>query len=429
MQRDDHLPLNEIYSTPEALHEEVERILDLALYEVPDDTPFSLRFITPVSVERWLGDDSYNDYRLTTPEECAENTLYITVSYCWKHAQSTRGLLPLPHYHIMDWSKTGEPTPIACPTLVFHRAMMFARSRECAFVWIDQECIDQTDPTDIQAHLKIMHWVYEESAWTVAPLSHPITDCRSLEQLITYLYHDCKFDKDVTKEECSEGSPVSEGDVSISRERIKAATEVLMSITKDAWFRRTWTFQEKRCASALFLLVPVEVPSKISDDVRLHMIDTDLCFNTTYFNGLSIKHRTDMKHIDFLNDETRWTWLQSDRLYDCFSTSWDYVSSGNWGCYSIFRFIQDCDNQVVADRIAIFGHVCRFRNRLASGMLDSGSYSLSACTIALLLGNVDITRDGRLERVREVWAKLEERSKVQTAVPSIAAYMMILLME
>ncbi|KAI4645520.1 uncharacterized protein J4E78_009433 [Alternaria triticimaculans] len=92
MQRDDHLPLTEIYSSPEALHEEVEKILDLALYKVPENTPIKLRFITPVSVEKWLVDDSYNDYRLTTPEEHADGMEYITVSYCWKHTQSMEDL-------------------------------------------------------------------------------------------------------------------------------------------------------------------------------------------------------------------------------------------------------------------------------------------------------------------------------------------------
>jgi len=429
MQRDDHLPLNEIYSTPEALHEEVERILDLALYKVPEKTPIRLRFITPVCVERWLADDSYNDYRLTTPEEHADGMEYITVSYCWKHTQSMEGRPPLPHYHISDWSKAGEPIPIGCPTLVFHRAMLFARSRKCAFVWIDQECIDQTDPTDIQAHLKIMHRVYKESKWTVAPLSHPITDRRSLEQLITYLYHESKLDKDVTKGESSEGSPVSEGDASIFRERVKETTQVLLSITKDAWFRRTWTFQEKRCASALFLLVPIEVSPKLPDDVRLHMVDTDLCFDTDYFNGLSMKYRIDMHHIDFLNDKIRWTWLQSDRLCEDFATSRDYTPSINWSCHSIFRTMQDCSNQMVADRIAIFGHTCRFWNRLASCMLDSGNYGLSACIIALLLGNIDITRDGRLRLLEKTWAGLEEQSKVQAFPPDILSWMLVLFRE
>lgn len=428
MQRDDNLPLNEIYSSPEALHEEIEKILDLALYKVPENTPLRLRFITPVSFDKWLADDRYNEYRLTMPEEHTNGMAYITVSYCWKHTQSMNGLSPLPHYHILDESKAGEPTPIGCPNLVFHRAMLFARSRKCAFVWVDQECIDQKDHTDIQAHLKIMHRVYKESEWTVAPLSHPITDHRSLEQLITYLYHDYELE-DVTKEETSEDSLVSDGYVSTFEERVQEATELLMSITQDPWFRRTWTFQEKRCAWALFLLIPIEVSSKISDKVCLHMIGTDLCFDTAYFNGLSRKHERDMDQLARVNSEVKWTMLESTRFYDYFATSWDYASSGNWGCYSIFRFIQDCDNQVVADRVAIFGHVCRFRNRLASDMLDGAGNSLSACVVALLLGNIDVTCDGRLELVGKIWGKLEERSKFQTAPPNIAAWMMVLLSE
>jgi len=427
MQRDDHLPLSEIYSTPQALHEEIERILDFALYKVPENTPLRLRFVTPVSVERWLADDGYNAYRLTTPEEHTDGMAYITVSYCWKHTQSMRGLSPLPHYQISDGLKAGEPAPISCPNLVFHRAMLFARSRSCIYVWIDQECIDQTDPTDIQAHLKVMHRVYKESEWTVAPLSHPITDHRSLEQLITYLYHDCRHTADARWRKTGGDSLVSDGYVSTFEERVQEATELLMSITQDTWFRRTWTFQEKRCSWALFLLIPIEVSSKISENVYLHVIGKDFCFDTAYFNGLTRNHELDMGKLADVNSEVEWTMLNRTQFYDYFATSWDYASFGNWGCYSIFRFIQDCDNQVVADRVAIFGHVCRFRNRLASDMLDSAEYSLSACILALLLGNMDVTRDGRLKLVGEMWAKLEERSKVQTAAPNIAAWMMVLL--
>jgi len=91
--------------------------------------------------------------------------------------------------------------------------------------------------------------------------------------------------------------------------------------------------------------------------------------------------------------------------------------------------MQDCDNQMVADRIAIFGHICRFRNRLASCMLDSGNYGLSACMLALLLGNINITRDGRLGLLEKTWAGLEESNKVRTYAPNITAWMLVLFDE
>ena len=81
MQRDDHVPLNELFDSPEVLHEQVERIIDLALYEVSYDSPLRLRFITPVSRDKWLLDENYNEYRLTTPEEHQHDMDYVTVSY------------------------------------------------------------------------------------------------------------------------------------------------------------------------------------------------------------------------------------------------------------------------------------------------------------------------------------------------------------
>ncbi|CAN9435098.1 unnamed protein product [Alternaria alternata] len=190
MQRDDRVPLKEIYDTPEALHEQVERIIDLALYEESYDTPLRLRYVTPVSREQWLANDNYNEYRLTPLDEHQHDMDYVTVSYCWKHTQSLQDLPPIPQYLISKSSEDTpcEPRPISCPELVFHRAMLFARSRKCHFVWIDQECIDQTSSDDIQSHLKVMHRIYEESSWTVAVLSVTITDHSLLECFITYLY-------------------------------------------------------------------------------------------------------------------------------------------------------------------------------------------------------------------------------------------------
>lgn len=55
---------------------------------------------------------------------------------------------------------------------------------------IDQECVDRMDPADIQAHLGIMHRVYEESGRSVVPLSFTETERSLLEILISYLYDD-----------------------------------------------------------------------------------------------------------------------------------------------------------------------------------------------------------------------------------------------
>ncbi|CAA9963863.1 hypothetical protein PTMSG1_07222 [Pyrenophora teres f. maculata] len=66
MERDIKRHVDEIHTSPEAMHESIEKIIDLALYKASDDERISLRFITPVLPKEWILDEQYNDYRLTT---------------------------------------------------------------------------------------------------------------------------------------------------------------------------------------------------------------------------------------------------------------------------------------------------------------------------------------------------------------------------
>ncbi|KAF7678950.1 hypothetical protein GT037_002698 [Alternaria burnsii] len=420
MQRDDRVPLKEVYETPEALREKVERIIDLALYEVSYDSPLRLRFITPVSRDQWLGDENYNDYRLTTPEEHQDDMDFVTVSYCWKHTQSTKGLSRIPQYCISKSSEDTmcEPRPISCPELVFHRAMLFARSRKCQFLWIDQECIDQSSSADIQSHLKIMHRIYEESKWTVAILSVTITDHSLVECFVTYIYFE-EAERE-TERNLAKISRETSDHTSAFDQRVQGATTLLHYITQDMWFSRTWAYQEKRCASTLFLLVPIEESTKLSQQLRLHTIGTDLCFEVAHFNRLTKTHREDNHYqgYDF--------YQLTDDIHRNYTTSWDRATS-QYGCYPIFRAIQDCENLVVADRIAIFGHVCGFLYQLESNILHSARFRFSACVIALLLANVYVDRGKRFELLKWIWQTLEEHSKVQTAEPDLGAWILVLL--
>ena len=407
MQRDDHVPLNELFDSPEVLHEQVERIIDLALYEVSYDSPLRLRFITPVSRDKWLLDENYNEYRLTTPEEHQHDMDYVTVSYCWKHTQSTKGLPQIPQYRISKSSEGAmcKPGPISCPELVFHRAMLFARSHKCQYLWIDQECIDQTSSADVQSHLKVMHRIYEESKWTVAVLSFTITDHSLLEYFVTYLYFEEAARE--TERSLARLSRKTVGYPGAFNQCVEGATTLLHYITEDTWFSRTWAYQEKRCASTLFLLVPIEESTKLSQSLRVHTIGTDLCFDVAHFNRLMKMHHEDV----FFHGYGFMPLV--DNIQMKYDISWDRATD-NYDCYPILRAIQDCENLVVADRIAIFGHVCGYQYRLVSSVLNSARFSFSACVIALLLANVYVDRGRRLELLKFVW-NIFEHSKVAKA--------------
>lgn len=133
MQRGNHILLNDMHNSPETLYESIEKVIHRALYKVSNNFPLMLRFITPVSHDEWLMNDNYNDYRLTAREEHEEGMMYVTLSYCSKHIQGSLDLPLMPRYHISNLSKSGEPRPISCWPLVFHRAMLlFARSHGCS---------------------------------------------------------------------------------------------------------------------------------------------------------------------------------------------------------------------------------------------------------------------------------------------------------
>ncbi|CAN9365606.1 unnamed protein product [Alternaria alternata] len=101
MQHDTHRPIANIVSSPGALHETIEEIIDLAIAENNEEKPLKLRFITPLFVEAWITDENYCDFKITSPDEHEPKMDFVSVSYCWNHTQSMVGLPMLPdslHY-------------------------------------------------------------------------------------------------------------------------------------------------------------------------------------------------------------------------------------------------------------------------------------------------------------------------------------------
>ncbi|KAF2184577.1 hypothetical protein K469DRAFT_521124, partial [Zopfia rhizophila CBS 207.26] len=188
MQRDIALTFRDIHGSEEALRTSIKEIEQLALVNDPETTEsLRLRFLTL----RWVPEDRIRtgvvQLELTSPNQHEPGLEYVSVSYTWSHYESLEGRASVPEYQIWDPTIPSKPRPPRCPIPVLHRALSFAHARECPYVWIDQECINQEDTKDIENHLQVMHKIYLESRWTIAVLCCVIPSQSLIEGLEKFL--------------------------------------------------------------------------------------------------------------------------------------------------------------------------------------------------------------------------------------------------
>jgi len=216
MQDDRALTFGQIHGNKEALLSAVKDIERIALIESYEIGPLRLRFLEP-----YPQGGSEFDYILTPARELRSTDLksynYVTVSYVWTHSQPLDGI-ELPRYRVWDGADLKKPPRLLrCPEIVFHRVVQFTKAGKLERIWIDQECIDQDDPNDVEKHLQDMHRIYRFSRMTVAVLSKV---SRGWEGLISCLR--------------------VEIDQSHLIDRVQIVRTLLSEMIDNPWFTRSW---------------------------------------------------------------------------------------------------------------------------------------------------------------------------------------------
>lgn len=250
----------DIHGTKEAWFESIENVLDVALVKASDDDqPLQIRLLQPRSLTDFESGTCLDFF--VSPLQDVSNLSYITVSYCW--AQSDYPYpLEIPEYRIWESDNATTCRPPHCPRSVFYRAIRFARHKGCSLLWVDQECIDQSDPKNIEMHLQIMHRVYQASIYTVAPLS---------------------IDPFLQPARTPNWPPKYPGDP------LAIEPNFFDQLQTDLWFGRSWTFQERQCASCVMLLIPTKWRKRedrgrqLSDVCKL---EDDLCVELREVNAM-----------------------------------------------------------------------------------------------------------------------------------------------
>lgn len=407
MQRDTHLCFKEIHDSGEALLASVAEIEALALVPANDDqeTSFSLRLLSPV--EPWTAEKFNGRLELTEPKVICDgdsSPKYIAVSYTWAHSQRLEGYEPLPEYSIRDTLKHDTSSrPPRCHIMVLHRAIQFARARNCHYIWIDQECINQENPENIEGHLQVMHRIFERSHAAVAIISQSISDISVLRAL--QFVQPRKF---------------------VKRQRFVKTpkhTDILLLfghfevLLEDRWFKRTWTFQERQCGSDMELLIPVHPTVSKPWNVKENLVGSDI--RVRLWDILDFLTVHDSVILAKVPPPASWE-LRSHYSTPFQDPPRELVTLHRVHCKhkQIFSFMERCENLVVADRLAIYANICQFRAKLATTLLRDTDYSLSTCFLVLHMANMWSDKSRR----KKAYADLMEvimRSNFKSTLTSI----------
>ena len=119
--------------------------------------------------------------------------------------------------------------PSDTPPDVLYRSLAYAKAHNINALWIDQECIDQSDPMHQENGIQEMDKVYQESESHIAVLEFSFQSQIELDVFASIC--DWKL-------------------ITFDPSHIEVLESVLIALTNERWFERAWTLQESVSAGA-----------------------------------------------------------------------------------------------------------------------------------------------------------------------------------
>ncbi|PNP50651.1 hypothetical protein THARTR1_08669 [Trichoderma harzianum] len=269
MHRDTDLAFKDIHGTPDAL------LADLGLICGPD-TVTSVDSSGLETLDLWFltfDDTDLDDnplLHLTRRGHHVGETNYVAVSYTWRKFDTITHAKNNAQYKILA---EGFVRNARSQGALLQRAIQFAKSTGTRFLWIDKDCIDQSDPGDIERHLHVVHKIFSQSRHAIGLLSF-------------HIFHQTQADfiRYVDEGTCLGELAILFQDPTLDRVEIarKMATayRLFAAISADAWFSRTWTFMERLSAPHMSLLLPCDASLFTDIDALGSFSDLELSLNS-----------------------------------------------------------------------------------------------------------------------------------------------------
>ncbi|MCJ1464062.1 hypothetical protein MMC07_002673 [Pseudocyphellaria aurata] len=314
---------------------------------------------------------------LTDGSILADPAAYIAVSYCWnrENVEWFTGDIETP---IEILQKDIGKRPRHVNPDVLHRSLAYAKHRGVNAIWIDQECINQDDPTDKENGIQAMDIVYQES-------HHPIA--------ILEFFFQTQIEVDVF---------TSLVDFDFEPDHIEVLGDMLSLLSQDAWFSRAWTLQESTSAGpSMMLLLGCPGLNKHSDfgptpgefeisiwDFQNAMVNARLLIE----EALAAEMWSDDSHAVYASNLADVLYNHIPTIYpNSFDGRRDASHRQQCNAAEALTFLDDRFNSVFSDRLAILANICNYEVRINSAVLELRGFSFSACALTLAILNGDMS--------------------------------------
>ena len=313
------------------------------------------------------------------PSELPGCNHFVAISYCWKSQEEAQ-----PRYSVE--TENGVRNNNA-PSDILQRSIAFAAYHGIRLIWIDQECIVQSDREDKEEGIQSMDLVYQQATHAEALLNVRITSEA----------HGSTFVKAMTGQE-------------LETHELLIAIEVFEMIAADRWLTRAWCFQETAAAGELMrVLIPCDVNLPDDEDFmtvpgELEMTVSGLQYGVAFIaTSVETIVEESEQSSECSNDDLR---LRTERLFshlmEICPVSYQLGPRNpyfRFGCNAAeaLHLLKDRINSRVEDRLAILANLCNYRTRLNTHSLhDSEKYlldkhSLSVCFAVLAILNGDMS--------------------------------------
>lgn len=338
-------------------------------------------------------DDDNPTLNLTERGQNIGETNYVAVSYTWQRFDPITNAEAVSRFKVLTG---GSDRKARSQDAILQRAIEFAKATNTRFIWIDQDCIDQRDPGDIERHLHVVHKIFHQSRHAIGLLSFHVFRQSQVDS-IRYIYESTCCLRELDR--LLLGDSKLDG-LEIARKMTKAF-RIFTAISADKWFSRTWTFMERLSAPHMRLLLPCEAPLSADEKIRrsrpdelelslhwLHDLQTKFGEVThTYSNDREVVCGRQSSKQALCDIVDRFGHLLSSKYLAEFSTPpWTQKLTLRQVA-DIFGHIEQHDNTVLSDCLLVLGYLCGFRRRFETALLNHYQYSYSTSVFVLLLMN------------------------------------------